>query len=328
MSRPLLAGALLAPLLLLAEREASSQTFPSASREGPAQYPPALPRRPGPSPPPMRFAVVREVPVPGPIAAGRLRLEGDGVHVPLREGEAVVPLDPADPPRLVDGRPAAEAGESDGWVPGGSGRLRFRTLPAGTVEAQRRCRGCRSGWKTAWRIRVGSATPSPPLVVGPRVCYGALDNQVYCVRASNGHRLWASEVGDRVSRALALWTGAFDARREGDGTGRSAGPATIEFLLVVPDAGDALVALDAYDGRQAAAHELSESRGRLIGPAVVTEDGRIVVARQGYQDSEAALEFLALVPSAPGAERGSADPPAYNGPPPDRSEPAEAPAAR
>lgn len=276
----------------------------------------------------MRFAVLREVPVPGPIAEGRLRLDSDGVHVPLRGGEAVVPLEPAGSPRLLDGDLAAGGGDSDGWVLGGSGRLRFRTLPSGTVEAQRRCKGCRSGWKTAWRLQVGCATPAPPLVVGPKVCYGALDNQVYCVRASNGHRLWASDVGDRVSTNLALWTGEVDATGGGRSTAGAAGPATVELLLVVPDAGGALVALDAYDGHRAAARELSESQGRLIGPPLVSEDGRIVVARQGYQDTEAVLEFLALVPSGPGAERGPAGPPAYNEPPRARSQPGEGPATR
>lgn len=271
----------------------------------------------------MRFAVLREVPIPGPIAAGSLRLDTDGVHVPLRSGEAIVPLEPADPPRLVDGLQAAGADKAEEWMQGGPGNLRFRTVPSGTVEAQRRCKSCRSGWKRAWRLGVGAATPSPPLVVGPRVCYGALDNLVTCVRASNGHRLWASDVGDRVSTALALWTGTPEGRREDGGE-----PATVELLLVLPDSGAVLLALDAYDGRRAAAHELPEAKGRLIGPALVTGDGRIVVARQGYREDEAAVEFLALVPSAPGTERGPREAAAYNEPSRDRSGPEGAPASR
>jgi hypothetical protein len=102
------------------------------------------------------------------------------------------------------------------------------------------------------------------------------------------------DVGERVSNPLASWTGPFPGTsQEGPDPNRPG----LELLLVVPDSGKALLALDAYDGRQAAVHSVPESRGRLLGPALVTRGGRVLVARQGYEDTDSSIEILGLVPA-------------------------------
>ncbi len=295
-----------------------AQTFRPPTSEAPTQYPPPLPPRRGPSPPPLRLVRVAEIPVPGPLPGGPLRLEDEGVRVQLQHGEAVVPLDPGSPARVLQDGAASEAKAAEEWILGPDGRHRYRARPDGLIETEKRCRLCKRGWRRSWRVRVGAAIPSPPLVFDRRVCYAALDNQVYCLRASNGHRSWATDIGDRVARPLALWTGPV---RPGESeSGGRVEPQVLQLLLVVPDGGDALIALDAYDGRRLAAYEVPASQGRLVSPAVVAPGGRVVVARQGYQDQEAAIEILEIV-SAEETPASGALPVPYNDAPRETSGP-------
>jgi putative pyrroloquinoline-quinone binding quinoprotein len=307
-------------LLVFGITPARAQTYSRPTGEAPLQYPPPLPPRRGPSPPPLRFVQVAEIPVPGPLPGGSLRLEGEGVRVPLAQGEAIVPLSPGAPAQVLQDGISRDPSSNEDWTLAPDGRHRYGAPSPGFIEAERRCRLCKRGWNRMWRVRVGAAVPSAPLVFGRRVCYAALDNQVYCLRADNGHRAWATDVGDRVSRPLALWTGP--AHPEGDASVGTDGSPVLQLLLVVPDGGEALLALDTYDGRRLAAYEIPASQGRLVSSAVVAPDGRVAVARQGYQDQEAAIEVLALV--AAEERPASGDHPApYNNRPQETSGPGE-----
>jgi hypothetical protein len=124
---------------------------------------------------------------------------------------------------------------------------------------------------------------APPLLIGPRLCYAGLDDRVTCVRASNGHRLWAIDLGDRLSRRIACWPECGGPQVEG------------EVLLVVPDDGASVIALDAYDGRRIATFELPASQ-RFASAALVASRERIAIARKGYDTREAALVLLRLTP--------------------------------
>jgi outer membrane protein assembly factor BamB len=139
------------------------------------------------------------------------------------------------------------------------------------------------------------------VILGPRLCYAGLDDRVTCVRASNGHRLWSVDLGDRISRPIAPWPAAAIV---------NASSQTVEgsILLVVPDDGARIIALDAFDGRRVATFELTASR-RFASSALVLGDDRIALARKGYDYHEAAVVLLRLAP-APTPEKPSALP--YN----------------
>jgi hypothetical protein len=128
---------------------------------------------------------------------------------------------------------------------------------------------------------------------------------VTCVRASNGHRLWAVDLGDRLSRGLTAWPG------NGDGS------LGAEIVLVVPDDGASVIALDAYDGRRVASFELPATH-HFASSALVASRDRIAIARKGYEDREAALVLFRLTRPAP---PGPPSPVPYNGGSPARTGP-------
>ena len=132
---------------------------------------------------------------------------------------------------------------------------------------------------------------APPILLGPRLCYAGLDDRVTCVRASNGHRVWAVDLGDRLSRGLTCWPAC------------GKGPVDGEILLVVPDDGASLIALDAYDGRRVATFDLPAPQ-RFASSAIVVSGDRIAIARKGYDTREAALVLLRLMPPPPAAPPG------------------------
>lgn len=258
----------------------------------PNNYPPALPARRGPGPS-LVFERLGEISLPGPLAPRSAWIADDLVLIPVADGVVrVAPEDGATPLAV----PGAVQPEGSAWVVSPNGKRRYRTTAEGLVEAERRRRaGAR--WARSWRIVAPNSILAPPILFGPRLCYAGLDDCVTCVRASNGHRLWAVDLGDRLSRALTLWPPKVE--HNGDG----------EFLLVVPDDGASVIALDAYDGRRVATYELPANH-HFASPALVASGGRIAIARKGYEDREAALVLLRLKPPPPAA------PPApvpYNG---------------
>ena len=78
--------------------------------------------------------------------------------------------------------------------------------------------------------------------------------------------------------------------------GETAPPA--DALLVLPDTGQQLIALDPSSGAELARFELGSGAGRLRGLPLPTPDGKIVVAREKYNTTDASLMVLELTPAA------------------------------
>lgn len=247
----------------------------------PNNYPPALPARRGQGPM-LVFERLGEIALPGPLGE-RPGFLSDGVVVfPVEGGWARVAPETNATPSIV---PSAELPDRPEWLPSSDGKRRYRTTAEGLVEAQHRSR-TRKKWVSSWRIVAPNSIMAPPILLGPRLCYAGLDDRVTCVRASNGHRVWAVDLGDRLSRGLACWPAC--------GTG----PIDGEILLVVPDDGASLVALDAYDGRRVATFDLPAPL-RFASSALVVSGDRIAIARKGYDARDAALLLFRLTPAPP-----------------------------
>jgi hypothetical protein len=277
--------AALAVLLVAAHLPLAAQTLGPGY---PDRYPPPLPERRGPKPPPLTFSVSSEIPLLGPVSAKGAGLANGRVVLLGPLGFVAVPLTPGEEVQAAAAPPLPANTDAEGWVYAPEGGWRYRTLPAGQVVAQRWW-GSRYGWRPRWSLKVGSGTPSPPVLVNGRLIFGALDDQVYAVRADNGHRLWVTDVKDRVSRPLALWGGTFEIEGK---------PREVDVVLVAPDDALSVQALDVFDGARLAtftAGKLTEGNAIVSAP-LVTEDGRIVVAHQGYVPEEASVLVLRLDP--------------------------------
>jgi len=261
----------------------------------PNNYPPALPARRGPGPA-LVFERIGEIPLPGPLASRPAWTATGFVNVPV-EGGIVQLLPEAGATPEIKG--AAEPESPVEWILSENGKRRYRTTQEGLVEAERRSHA-RRGWSRSWRIIAPNSILSPPILVGPRLCYAGLDDRVTCVRAKNGHRLWAVDLADRLSRALAVWPPEAHAAPDG------------QLVLAVPDDGASVIALDAYDGRRVATYDLPPHH-HFASPALVVSRDRIALARKGYDDREAALVLLKLVPPPP---PGAPSAVPYNGAPP------------
>ncbi len=293
--------------VLFATSSAAAQTT-TPTTETPNDYPAALPRRKGPAPPALVFKVAGEVALPAAPTGGDPSLEGGRLLVPVEGGRASIDFADPSSARLEEASPAAEE-TSPPWVLSDDGTFRVRTLPAGRVEAEKKGIFLHR-FRHDWSLRVAGATPAPPLIMGPRVMFGSVDNQVYGVRRKNGHRLWAADLDDRVSKPLAGW------HRKLPMPAGSVPPmpdVDVEMVLVVPDGGALLVALDVYDGSRLGAFEVPSAKGMFVSGPVVLGDGRIAVARANYGLGGGALVFLqpevstapAKAPAAPTKAPGS-----------------------
>jgi hypothetical protein len=198
--------------------------------------------------------------------------------------------------------------QASAWIVSDDGRYRFRTDPAGRVVAQRKRR---KGWKKAWKRRIAGATLAAPLVADRRVFVGSLDNQVYALRSDNGHYLWARDVGARLSHPLTWWQGRIDPPK-----GSPEISAFVELLLLVPDNGAGILALDPYDGARLAMLELPNEEDRLLPPVLAAGGGKIVVAVQKYEAADAALLVFELARAeSPGQVAYNAPDPSEDGDP-------------
>jgi hypothetical protein len=279
------------------------------SESYPDNYPPPLPARQGPQPPPIVLEWEGETAVRGPLLPGPLGFENGEVLVPTADGVVGVSVDgdQAAEPRGDAAPPAAR--DLFDWVLAGDGRHRARALPDGGLAVEkRRKEGAR--WRRAWRLPTSSPLSSPPIPLDRRLVYATAEGSVIAVRLSNGHRLWATDLGERLSRAAEVWSASLPTS-----DGSAPGPAAlVSLLLVVPDSGVALLAVDVYDGRVLARGGVPEGKGRLVSPPLLLRDGRIVVARQGYALEDAGLGFfrVRLSPREPAA--GAKEPVPYNDP--------------
>lgn len=255
------------------------------------------------------FHLDAEIPLPGPLPGVGPRREGQTIVIPVAGGTArVQPVEGAEPRVTAGARLDGPDTGEETWVENDRGRLRFRAESSGLVRAERRCKRCSRGWKKKWKLRAPGVSPVPPLVVGKRVCFGSNANSVYCVKTRNGHRLWAAAVDGRVSQRLVHWDAAPEApesrpagwqRREAAGA-----------LLAVLEQGSELVALSAHDGLEIASMKLASGEGKIVSVPVTTGDGRVVTARQGYAEADAALAVYRLVePRIEAPETGDADDP-------------------
>jgi hypothetical protein len=262
----------------------------------PNNYPPALPNRHGPAPE-LVFELLGEVALPGPLGGSPAWVSDDRVAIPVASGLARVAPEPGAQPTVGPEEPPPTRAE---WLVAPSGTRRYRATPEGIVEAER-WSTTRKRWVHRWRIVAPNSLLAMPVLLGPRLCYAGLDDRVTCVRASNGHRLWAVDLGDRLSLPMTRWPAASPAA-DAAPVGDRAVEGTI--LLVVPDDGASVIALDAFDGRRVARFDLPPTH-RFASPAMVLGGDRIAVARKGYTDQEAFLVLLRLVPppkpAAPGA---------------------------
>jgi hypothetical protein len=270
----------------------------------PNNYPPALPARHGPAPE-LVFELVGEVALPGPLGTSPAWVSDNRVAVPVDGGVARVVPEPGALPTLGPAEPAPTRAD---WIVAPSGTRRYRATAEGIVEAQR-WSSTRKRWVRRWKIVAPNSLLAMPVLLGPRLCYAGLDDRVTCVRASNGHRLWAVDLGDRLSHPMARWPAASEAPPRAP-----AGDRAVEgtILLVVPDDGATVIALDAFDGRRVASYNLPPNH-RFASSALVLDGDRIALARKGYDDREASLILLRL---APAPKAVTPEPVPYNGPSP------------
>lgn len=261
------------------------------TRPSPDSYPPPLPRRKGPVPPAFDLRVEASIPLKGPVQNRPLLLDDGAVVVATAHGASRVPLkaEGGAPHPDDSGGPAGVPPPFSTWVRSADGKARYRTLPDGRIECQKRTSIRRERWRRSWSLRVGAATPSPPILVGPRVVFGSADNQIYALKRSNGHRLWAADLQDRILAPLSRMTLGYEGSSRPGGKRRRW---TQEVILAVPASGEFLVTLDAYDGSRLTAIPAPGTEVRWIGSPLVLEDGRIVVASQGFVPDDAAVVLL------------------------------------
>ena len=232
----------------------------------------------------LAFRPLREIALPGPLPAEGPRWEDGRIAIPVAGGLAFGGEDGRIELREPSG--AGSAGEPVGpsaWGVAPDGAYRVTGLTSGWIVAEKRCRRCRNGWRRDWTLRVPGSSFATPLVTARRVYFGTTDNRVFSLKRRNGHRLWEAEVDGRASRAIALWESDLPTE----------GAAPLAALLVVPETGSALLALDVQSGEEVARFELEENEA-LVGGAVVTPGGDVVVARQSYDAQTASLIVLSL----------------------------------
>ncbi len=255
---------------------------------------PALDASPELDRPRFELVLLNEYPLPGPLPDQTPRRVGERLELGVRGGLAR--LDP-----LADGTPeivadaAPDSGAASGGGTGPEPHRRYSSSDGRSVVAERRCRSGRS-WCRDWRLKIAGVSPATPIAVDDRVCFGAADNRIYCVHASNGHRVFAVDVGARAMRPLT----AISAQRPED-------PSPIALILAILEPGTRLVGIDLREGREVSRVDLSDSQGYFIGQPLAWDNQTILTARQNYERASAALVVWRLVAKGP-HPRGDATP--------------------
>ncbi len=252
------------------------------------QFPDPLTYKPPlPEPPELQFTAVSEIKIAGPLISGPVEVEGS-VYVGTVAGVYEVDRAGAEPTAILTTATPPETASDWGVSPDRSHRARPQD---GRLIVQKACKGCRSGWRRRWRLRVPGLAPVPPLMTARRVYFGAADNRVYGVRRKNGHRLWATALDGRMLRELALWVGP-----------DSGHDPPVAAILAVPEPGAELVVLDVYGGTVILRYRLASEGDVIVGSPVATGDGHVILARQGYTEQDAAVIVLKMVHVATPAE--------------------------
>jgi len=274
----------------------------------PVQYTQPAPETPG-----LKLTRITGVDFSGPILSGPTWVDG---QVEIFTGSGLVRAtwdgDFDTVTVAVDSGGTRPAEPESSWAMSPTGKYRVSPVDEWQLVAQKSCRGCASGWRRGWRLRVPGLAQAPPLITARRVYYGAADNRVYGVKRKNGHRVWATPLDGRVLRPLALWVAA----------GRPDDAAAA--ILAVPEPGKELIVLDALGGRVSQRYPLAAHSDKIVGAPLATPDGLIILARQGYTDQDAGLivlKILELGPnSVPTAEIAATG---YNRPTSDEAPPVE-----
>ena len=326
--RALKIGGLLVLLTAAVEGTPGQQTFEDSPFD--QRFLQSSVRAPGaPSGAPLGFHVLRSISLPGPLPGAGPRVVEDRIEIPVSGGLAVASWKTATPVEV--NAEASLPGPRPEWGQDPLGRYRARALASGWILVQKQCRRCDVGWRRAWKLRAVASLQTAPLVTSRSVYFGAMDNRVYGLKRRNGHRLWATDVGERVSKPLVFWAGRIAAAPEpppADAATSNGNPAKtaavepakneprggaseereIELLLVLPDVGNEMLALDSSSGRKLATYKAD---GKLTGVPTIAPDGSILVAVQKYKADEASLvvlELAVVIPEqAPVSEPGEED---------------------
>lgn len=239
-------------------------------------------------PPAVALRPVAERSIPGPLAGSGPTSREDRIGVRVAAGTVSVPFDPALGFGAEITGPLADVGEERAaWGLSPDGRVRAQVTPGGQLVVETACRRCDDGWNRRFKLRVPGDDVAPPLVTERRVFYGAGDNVVYCIRRDNGHRVWEHDAGGRIVPRLVLWSGWPRGAPDTD--------EPISLVFAVPDQPAVVLALDARTGERAAVYDVGPESA-IVGAPLVLADGRIVIARQDYRSTDAALVLLELVP--------------------------------
>ncbi len=252
--------------------------------------------------PSLVFDLLAEVPLPGPLPSVGLRMDGDRVAIAVAGGLARVSPEPGAVAEIAPASANAPP-EPELWSESPDGQFRFRSLPEGYILAERRCARCRRGWKKTWKLRVSGTTPVSPVSAGPHVFFGAMDNRVYCVKRRNGHRVWSADAGGRIAHPLVVATTRLELPETGDL--QPVEPNTV--LLVVPESGARLLALNPDDGLKLAQLDFSNGEGTIVGGPLVVDDGQLVITRQRYRQTDASMMVYSLGPTQQQPETGGDD---------------------
>jgi outer membrane protein assembly factor BamB len=255
------------------------------------------PEAPTEGAPQLRFDLLEEIELEGPLAPSGVRRAGDHVEVEAADGTAVFSWDADLSLTRVDAVPdtVPDTAEELSYGISPDGKVRAVTRADGFIVAEKLCARCSKRWKKKWRIRAPGDEFARPVVTARRVFYGTTDNRVFAVKRRNGHRVWAADIPGRVVRPLELVR--VQAPPELAARGKSKDSLWLDLILVVPASGRTLIALDARNGERVASFDLEEDE-MLVG-APLARDGHIVVARQKYEANDAALLVLRLSPAGP-----------------------------
>ena len=283
-------------LLVLFAGPAMGQGYGGGASLDPTTFPNLKPQRKTPAPPPFSLKTALEVPIPGPLAGGALKVAGRKVQVRVTDGYVQIDLAGPGAPLVTRIGSGPQAKPDDGgWIlSGNKKRRRFRTEPKGRILAQKRTSSRSSVWKRRWSLRTPGSTPAPPLLVGKLVLFGCSDNRVYALNARNGHRQWYQDLGQRVELPLVHWQANLDGGE-------------YDLILVVPHPGRSIRVLDPVDGRSLTLFQLEKGgslsiEDEIVAQPAILEDGRIVLPVQKYASEEAVLLVL-----SPMVDKGKAD---------------------